>query len=120
MKGGAFMNCNPSKEKPGQQTHVHEFLGSVKIAERQEDPHNHRFAGVSSEEIPVPGGHVHEVLVKTDFYENHFHEIGGRSGLQIPVGNNRHIHFASGTTTLNDGHVHEFQFAALINDPIGD
>lgn len=117
------MNCNPDKKEKkeyGAQTHVHEFVGSVKIAEQNIDPHNHRFAGVSSEEIPVPGGHVHEVLIKTDFYDNHFHEIGGRSGIQIPVGNNRHVHFASGTTTLNDGHVHKFQFAVLINNPIGD
>lgn len=87
---------------------------------KKEDPHNHRFAGVSSEEIPVPCGHVHDIFAKTDFYEEHFHEVTGRSGLQIPVGNNGHIHFASGTMTLNNGHVHEFQFAALINNTIGD
>lgn len=102
------------------QTHVHEFLGSVKIAERQEEPHNHRFTGISSEEIIVPGGHVHEILTKTDFYENHFHEVGVRTRLQIPVGNGRHVHFAQGTTTLNDGHNHDFQFATLIENPIRD
>ena len=29
------------------QTHVHEVLGSVRLAELGEDPHNHRFAGVT-------------------------------------------------------------------------
>ena len=35
------------------QTHVHEFLGSTKLAELEEAPHNHRFAGVSRKVIPV-------------------------------------------------------------------
>ncbi|HOQ72958.1 MAG: YmaF family protein [Limnochordia bacterium] len=30
----------------------------------------------------------------------------------------RHIHFASGITTLNRGHIHEFFFATLIDDPL--
>ncbi|WP_330369373.1 YmaF family protein [Metaclostridioides mangenotii] len=33
------------------QTHTHEYKGSVKIAEAQEDPHNHRFACVTGEAI---------------------------------------------------------------------
>lgn len=117
------MNCcnnRDEKKRESTQTHVHEFLGSVMIAERQVDPHNHRFAGISSEVIIVPGGHVHEVLTKTDIYEEHFHEVGLRTGLQVPVGNNRHVHFAKGSTTLNDGHSHNFQFATLIEDPIGE
>jgi hypothetical protein len=111
-----YYNSRETNTNDGAQSHVHEFLGTVKLA----DGHTHRFAGISSEEIPVPGGHVHEVSTKTDFYEDHYHELGGRSGLQIPVGNDRHVHFAKATTTLNDGHVHQFQFAALINDPIGE
>jgi len=33
------MNCQ-------MQTHVHEVVGSVRLAELEEDPHNHRFAGL--------------------------------------------------------------------------
>ena len=42
------------------------------------------------------------------------------TGPGIPVGNGRHVHFVEGYTTFNDGHEHEFQFATLIDDPIGD
>ncbi|HOB40140.1 MAG: hypothetical protein WAP45_06510 [Limnochordia bacterium] len=28
------------------------------------------------------------------------------------------MHFASGITTLNRGHIHEFFFATLIDDPL--
>lgn len=122
-KGGIILkNCRgkETEKDPSTQTHVHEFTGSVMIAEPEEDPHNHRFVGISSEVIKVQGGHVHEISTKTDFYENHFHEIGLRTGIQIPVDNDRHIHFVEGKTTLNDGHAHNFQFSTLIEDPIGD
>lgn len=101
------------------QSHTHEFLGSTKLAaeEEGEEIHNHRFAGVSSEVILVPGGHVHEILVNTDFFD-HLHEVGVRTGLQIPVGNGKHVHFAEGNTTFNDGHCHKFQFTTLIDAPL--
>jgi hypothetical protein len=102
------------------QTHVHEFEGSTKIAEADTDPHNHRFAGVSSEVIPQGNSHVHEILTNTDFYEDHHHEVGVRTGLAIDVGDGRHVYFATRTTTLVDGHVHNFRFASLIQDTIGD
>ena len=115
--------CNPcdceNEENEEQQRHVHEIEGSVMIAEPQEDPHNHRFAGVSGEAIGIPGGHVHEVNFRTDFYEDHFHRIIGRSGPAIPVGD-RHVHFIMAETTMQDGHVHQFRVASLIEDPIGD
>jgi hypothetical protein len=118
MQNPIFEMSDECEEK--KQTHVHEFEGSVKIAEKEEDPHNHRFAGVSSEAICVPGGHIHKIVTKTDFYENHFHEICIETGLQIPTCNGRHVHFAKGTTTFNDGHKHDFQVATLIDNPIGD
>lgn len=102
------------------QTHVHKFEGSTLIAEREGDPHNHRFAGVSSEVIPDGNSHVHEISTSTDFYEDHHHEVGVRTGLAIDVGDDRHVHFATGITTLNDGNVHSFRFATLIQDPIGE
>lgn len=108
------------KPCPKDQEHVHEVQGSVEIAEREEDPHNHRFATVSSEAIPAGNNnHVHEVKFRTDFYEDHFHEFKGITGLAISVGD-RHVHFLESETTVNDGHRHEFRFATFIDNPIGD
>lgn len=100
------------------QTHNHEFLGSTAVvSENGEEFHNHRFAGVTSEMKIVPGGHVHTFAGSTDFFDHH-HEIGGTTGLQRPVGNGKHVHFASDTTTCDDGHDHDFQFATLIDAPL--
>lgn len=103
-----------------QQDHVHEFTGSVMIAEPNEDPHNHRFACVSDEAIPRGKDHVHVLRFRTDFYENHFHEFCGTTGGAIPVGNGRHVHFIKSVTSRNDDHRHVFQVATLIDNPIGD
>ena len=106
-----------------EQTHVHEVLGSVRLAELGEDPHNHRFAGVTGEVIPVPGGHIHEFHTTTDFYENHFHPICVRTGLNVKVGSGedaRHVHFIDADTQVEEGHFHEFIVATLIENPIGD
>lgn len=102
-----------------QLTHVHEILGSVEIAE-PDDPHNHRFATVSSQIRPLgPDDHAHDVRFRTDFYEDHFHEFFGRTGGMIPVGD-RHVHFLESETTFREGHRHDFRLATMINDPIGD
>jgi hypothetical protein len=108
-------------EKPEmEQTHTLEVLGSLMIAEPEEDPHNHRFATVSSQEIPFGhDDHYHEVMFRTDFYENHFHEAWGRTTGAIQVGD-RHVHFLYGVTTINDGHYHRYRVATLIDDPIGE
>lgn len=102
-----------------EQSHVHEVQGSVQIAEPEEEPHNHRFATVSGEAIPVGADHYHEVKFKTDFYEDHFHRFCGRTSGAIPVGD-RHVHFLESVTTENDGHFHKFRVATLIEDPIGE
>lgn len=101
-------------------THTHEVLGSVEIAEPQEDPHNHRFATVSSQAIPCgKNDHYHEVKFRTDFYEDHFHEACVKTSGMIWVGD-RHVHFLMGKTTVVDGHQHDFRAGTLIDDPIGD
>lgn len=108
---------------PKMQTHVHEVLGSVRLAELGEDPHNHRFAGVTEEVKFVPGGHVHKFTTKTDFYEDHFHPIQITTGLQVNVGgcdDSRHVHFIDSKTEVEDGHFHEFIAATLIENPIGE
>jgi hypothetical protein len=101
------------------QTHVHEFEGSTKLAEAGADRHNHRFAGVTGQVIRVGNSHVHEIdLTHTDFL-NHFHDLKKiRTGRAISVGNGKHVHFVKGNTTLNDGHVHQFNFATLIQQPL--
>ncbi|MGM9612400.1 MAG: YmaF family protein [Butyricicoccus sp.] len=110
-----------AQERDRRQRHVHEIVGSVRIAEPNTDPHNHRFAAISGEAIPTgTGDHVHDICFCTDFYENHFHKFKGRSGGAINVGGGRHIHFAEDMTECADGHVHPFRAASLINDPIGD
>lgn len=98
--------------------HVHEILGSSLIAERCEDPHNHRFATVSGEAVPYMGSHVHNVKFRTDSYDGHYHEFCGTSSPAIWVGDGRHIHFAKANTTSSDGHVHTFRVATLIDNPI--
>lgn len=99
-------------------THVHEFEGSLMLAELQTDPHNHRFAGVTGPVIVVTGGHVHSVFTRTDFFDDHYHFIDSTTGLPIPVGNGKHVHFVSGTTTEADDHTHDFQVTLLIENPL--
>lgn len=105
---------------PREQRHVHEFSGSVMIAERNEDPHNHRFASVSGEAVGEGFNHVHPVQFRTDFYEEHFHQFCGTSSVAIPVGDGRHIHYLASVTDVSDGHRHEFKAASQIEDPIGE
>lgn len=114
-------SCSDSDDgNRGNQRHVHEVQGSVEIAEREEDPHNHRFATVSGQAIPIGNGdHVHAVSFRTDFYENHFHQFEGRTGGMIKIGD-RHVHFLKSVTSVNDGHRHQFRVATLIDNPIGE
>ena len=58
------------------------------------------------------------MLTNTDFFEKHHHEIGVITGLQIPVGNGKHVHLVEGNSTLDDGHFHQFQFTTLIDSPL--
>lgn len=109
------------------QTHVHEVVGSVRLAELCEDPHNHRFAGVTEEVVMVPcgrpGEHYHVFRTTTDFYEDHFHPICVETGVNVCVGegeDERHVHFIDAATAVEDGHCHKFIAATLIQNPIGD
>jgi hypothetical protein len=100
------------------QTHTHEFEASTKLAEEGDDRHNHRFAGVTGEAIPIGyGNHKHEIFTRTDFF-GHFHFIKIETGPAIPVGCGKHVHLVRGFTSVNDGHYHEFIFATLIEEPL--
>jgi len=114
--GAASNQCN--NYNSSNQTHTHEFLGSTKLAEENDERHNHRFAGVTSEVIPLKGGgHKHAILTNTDFFD-HLHEIGVETGPAVNVGDGKHVHFVEGRTTINDEHFHNFQFATLIEAPL--
>lgn len=100
------------------QMHVHEIQGDVKIAGR--DPHTHRFATVSGEAIPLGNGdHVHEVIFRTDFFVEHYHEFRGRTLGAIGVGD-RHVHFLESVTSFDDGHRHAFRTSTFIEDATGN
>lgn len=102
------------------QSHVHEFQGSTRIAaEDEEEFHNHRFAGVTSEVILAGGSHIHAFFVSTDFFD-HLHQVAGLTGPAINVGGEKHVHAAESITTFDDGHFHEFIFATLIQSPLVD
>lgn len=106
-----------SRCEKNRQKHVHEFVGSTRLAERNsEDVHNHRFAGVSGEAIRRGNSHVHKICTKTDFFD-HYHIIDVCTGPAIPVGEGRHVHFVYAVTEFADGHRHEFIVATLINSP---
>lgn len=96
-------------------SHVHEYEGSTHIAEEEEDPHNHRFAGVTGGAIPIGNGrHKHEFRSNTDFFEDHHHIICGFTGPDIQVSPDKHVHFVDSFTTVNDNHRHKLEFATLI------
>jgi hypothetical protein len=103
---------NPMSDNSAE--HTHEFLGSTYIAETGREAHNHRFSGVSSKSISVPGGHVHEIISNTSFDDMHIHQLRIQTGVQIPAGDGKHIHFAKGMTTNEEGHTHHFKFTTLI------
>lgn len=104
------------RNKPNTQTHVHEFAGSTTLD--GSIIHNHRFAGVTSEAIPCGDSHVHAILVNTDFFFNHYHEVGVRTGPAIYIEGEKHIHYVEGETTLNFGHDHDFAFTTFIENPL--
>lgn len=117
----AYNDNNRYRTYQENQEHVHEILGSVRIAEPNVDPHNHRFAAVTGQAMEMGKDHVHEVRFRTDFYEEHFHTFVGRTGGAIPVGDGeRHVHFLESVTSENDDHQHKFRVATLIDDPIGE
>ncbi len=101
------------------QKHVHEITGSTEVFRECKECHNHRFCAVSGEAIQIPGtsDHYHEVKFRTDFSDEHYHEFCGKTSGAIDVGYGKHVHFAKGCTTKEDGHKHEFQVASLINSP---
>lgn len=109
-------NNNNNMQRP----HVHEYAGSVKLAEECDDRHNHRVAGVTGEVIPINNGtnHVHKINDNTDYYD-HNHKICGTTGPAISIpGTNKHIHLVYGATTKVDCHIHRFVFTTQVQAPL--
>jgi len=117
-KKDPYYDCDKSKKKP-----CYDYDEDKKDHHKhcpKKEGHNHRFAVVSGEAIPVGcKDHYHEVKFRTDFYEDHYHVFVGKTGGAIRVGD-RHVHFLESKTSFNDGHKHDFRVATLIEDPIGD
>ncbi|HHX72773.1 MAG TPA: hypothetical protein GX701_07615 [Clostridiales bacterium] len=105
-----------------EQTHVHEVLGSVRLAGPRERIHDHRFARALRKRLsPCPAGIFTDF--STDFTKGHFHPICVETGLQVPVGtgkDRRHVHFIYARTECEAGHLHDFIAATLIENPVGD
>ncbi|MBC5626462.1 hypothetical protein H8S10_13435 [Clostridium sp. NSJ-49] len=110
-------NCNENYNDK----HVHEFTGSVKLAETGDDRHNHRTAGITSEPIYCENGrHYHLIKAQTDSApDDHHHPIIIRTGLDIKIrGTNKHVHAIKGATRVVDQHCHNFEFATLTERPL--
>ena len=110
-------NCNENYNDK----HVHEFTGSVKLAETGDDRHNHRTAVITSEPIYCENGrHYHLIKAQTDSApDDHHHPIIIRTGLDIKIrGTNKHVHAIKGATRVVDQHCHNFEFATLTERPL--
>ena len=109
---GAEQNCEKQK-------HVHELTGSTRIFEECGECHNHRFCTVTGEAMYIPGkqDHFHEVKLRTDFSDKHYHEFCGKTSGAYEVGGGKHVHFIKDFTREADEHKHEFQAATLIDSP---
>lgn len=98
--------------------HNHEFESSTDYEEDDECVlHNHRIAGVTGPPIKCGKSHIHKVEVFTDTFGDHFHKICDTTGPALYLPGGKHIHLLKGTTTVADGHDHDYYFTTLIEDP---
>lgn len=111
-------NCNCNNDYDyNEQKHVHEITGSTEVVSECGECHYHRFCTVSGEAMKRGNSHVHEIKFRTYFADGHYHEFCGQSSPAIDVGNGKHVHYALAYTEEEDGHVHKFQVASLIDSP---
>jgi hypothetical protein len=118
------VNGEDEEDKSSWQSHVHEFTGSVELAEVGGERHSHRLAGMTGEAIYVPGSHVHRLAATTDFFD-HYHELHVITGPATFLldsaarkSDRKHVHFAEGNTANVGGHRHAFGFATLVEAPL--
>ena len=114
-------DCFRCRKCDGGEMHVHEYAESVKLAELEDDRHNHRGAGVTGEPILINNGtnHVHKIKDNTDFFD-HFHVLCVTTGpaIMIPGSNGKHIHLVKGNTSTFDEHCHPFDFTTNVQAPL--
>jgi hypothetical protein len=98
--------------------HNHEFLSSTDYERDDEgELHNHRIAGVTGPPIKHGKSHIHKINEYTDTFGDHFHAICDTTGPALYLPGGKHIHLVKGTTTIADGHDHDYYFTTLIEDP---
>lgn len=113
-------DCFKCRRCDGGDIHVHEYAESVKLAEPNDDRHNHRVAGVTGQAMPINNGtdHVHMIKDNTDFFD-HFHVICVTTGPMIMIpGTTKHVHLISGNTSTFDEHCHPFLFTTNVQAPL--
>lgn len=115
--GGDEDSCE--RDDSSCESHNHEVLGSVRVADSCCDAHNHRFATVTSDAIRAGQSHVHNVRFTTDTYGGHTHEYSGRTSIAYPVGCG-HVHFLEAVTSEEDGHRHTFQVITHMEESTDD
>lgn len=108
-----YQNVNNKRE-----THNHEFQSSVDYVKDDEGiEHSHHIAGFTGPSIRYGQSHVHKVNVFIDTSSHHYHEISDTTGPALYVNGRKHVHLLSGKTSYDDGHVHEFYFLTLVEEP---
>lgn len=121
-----YENCNNNEssrncDEDENQRHVHEYASNVRLAEECQERHTHRVAGVTGEAILINGGrnHVHKINNdNTDFFDHH-HRICDTTGPAIEIeGTDKHIHLLCGSTSVNDGHCHNYTFVTQVEAPL--
>lgn len=106
---------------PDCQGHNHEFSCSTSTDFQGNEPHSHRFSGISSAPVPIAKNcHIHCIETITDYFDGHHHKICEKTGPAIQVSENRHTHFLQGMTNREDCHFHDFTFTVQIENPAGE
>lgn len=95
--------------------HTHEICAGLEFAGAGAEMHSHRCKAMlfGTQSMPC-GGHRHQVSIQTNFC-GHNHRITGECGPAIHVGNGKHVHFISGTSSCDNGHSHRHQFCTSID-----
>jgi hypothetical protein len=85
-----------------QSYHVHDHTGLTTC----NDGHCHIHPGVTSIPIQHGSSHYHEIVGATTYQDGHYHVYRTNTGLATPLPGGYHTHYASFTTSIADGHIH--------------
>ncbi|WP_420851995.1 YmaF family protein [Pelotomaculum isophthalicicum] len=89
--------------------HTHNFYGGTSY----DDGHMHLYQGTTT---PSPEGpsHTHHIYVRTTTEQMHDHLMDVETGPPIPI-QWGHVHYFSGTTSINGAHPHSHRFGNVTN-----